>query len=97
MLHSVLTGEEKSRDEANALFDFTFENFQIKSGEHKGMLRWSEAGWYDCYQDDVARAVIPALLCQFFEALAHTGGQNNCLHISFSCPFFTRYCVFSVA
>ncbi len=67
MLHSVLTGEEKSRDEANALFDFTFENFQIKSGEHKGMLRWSEAGWYDCYQDDVARAVIPALLCQFFE------------------------------
>lgn len=31
------------------------------------MLRWSEPGWYDCYQDDVARAVIPPLLCQFFD------------------------------
>lgn len=67
MLHSIIQKNEKSRKYANALFDFTFENFQIKCGEHKGMLRWSEAGWYDCYQDDVARATIPLLLCQFFD------------------------------
>ena len=66
MLDALIRGDEKSRESANRLFDFTFTNFQIKSGSNKGMLRWSEAGWYDCYQDDVARAVIPPLLCQFF-------------------------------
>ena len=66
MLDAIIRNNEKSRECAKALFDFTFENFQIKSGDNKGMLRWSEAGWYDCYQDDVARAVIPLLLCQFF-------------------------------
>ena len=66
MFDALINKNEKSRKYADALFDFTFTNFQIKSGEHKGMLRWSEAGWYDCYQDDVARAIIPPLLCQFF-------------------------------
>lgn len=63
---ALLTGNEKSGTYAKALFDFTFENFLVKSGRHKGMLRWSEAGWYDCYADDVARAVLPPLFCQFF-------------------------------
>lgn len=66
MFNALINGCEKSKNIAEELFKFTFDNFQIKSGEHKGMLRWSESGWYDCYQDDVARAVIPALLCQFF-------------------------------
>ena len=63
---AMITGNTKSKKYADALFKFTFDSFQVKSGEHKGMLRWSEAGWYDCYQDDVARAVIPPLLCQLF-------------------------------
>lgn len=72
MFDAQLTKNQKSRKEAEALFNFTFSNFQIKSGVCKGMLRWSEAGWYDCYADDVARAVIPALLCQFFgEKIPH--------------------------
>ena len=66
MFYSLLFGDELSRKRADALFDFTFNNMQIKSGEHKGMLRWSEVGWDDCYQDDVARAIIPPLLCQFY-------------------------------
>lgn len=66
MLDALICDNEKSLEYANALFDFAFENFQIKSGEHKGMLRWSEGGWYDCYQDDVARATVPLLLCRHF-------------------------------
>ena len=66
MFDALLFGNEKSRARADALFDFTFRYMQIKSGEHKGMLRWSEVGWDDCYQDDVARAIIPPLLCQFY-------------------------------
>lgn len=65
--HAYLSGNEKSRERANALFDYTFNHMQIKQGEHCGMLRWSEVGWDDCYQDDVARAVIPPLMCQFFD------------------------------
>ncbi len=68
MFDALINADEVAREYANALFDFTFSNFQIKEGSEKGMLRWSEAGWYDCYQDDVARAVIPLLLCQFFDA-----------------------------
>ena len=64
---ALLTGNEISKKRAEALFDFTFAHLQIKSGDHKGMLRWSDVGWDDCYQDDVARAILPALLCQFFD------------------------------
>lgn len=66
MFDAMINKNERSRKTAEALFGFTFDNFQIKNGANKGMLRWSEAGWYDCYQDDVARAIIPPLLCQFF-------------------------------
>lgn len=45
---------------------FCFDRMQIKSGFHRGMLRWSETAWQVCYQDDVARAVIPTLLCENF-------------------------------
>ena len=65
---SLISGNKQSGEVANLLFDFNFENFLIKSGPHKGMLRWSEAGWYDCYADDVARAIIPELLCQYLGA-----------------------------
>ncbi|MBQ8372217.1 MAG: hypothetical protein IJX38_04695 [Clostridia bacterium] len=61
---ALLTGNAASDRIANTLFDFAFEWLQIKEGAHRGMLRWSEAGWDDCFADDVARAVIPMLLCQ---------------------------------
>lgn len=47
---------------AENLEDFIFGPMQIKSGVFKGMLRWSEAAWGVCYQDDAARAILPTLL-----------------------------------
>ena len=46
--------------------DFCFDRMQVKDGAHRGMLRWTEQAWEVCYQDDVARAIIPTLLCQNF-------------------------------
>lgn len=80
MLDAIINKNEESREYASALFDFTFSSLQVKEGEHKGMLRWSENGWYDCYQDDVARATIPLLLCQFFdEPIPHLDGIRAAL------------------
>ncbi len=61
-----LTRNAKSKSAADALFKFAFTWLQVKDGEHKGMVRWSEDAWETCYQDDVARAVLPALLCPYF-------------------------------
>ena len=69
MFNGLLEGNEISKKCANSLFDFAFDHMQIKSGEHKGMIRWSDVGWDDCYQDDVARVLIPPLLCQFFDTV----------------------------
>lgn len=38
----------------------------VHGGEFDGMMRWSEEAWNVCYQDDVARAVMPSLLCAYF-------------------------------
>ena len=62
MMDAVLTGSGKSRAVYEAASDFCFHYLQVKDGPHKGMMRWSEMAWGVCYQDDVARAVIPGLL-----------------------------------
>ena len=67
LFDSFLTGNSQSRRYADELFKFTFDCLQVKDGKHSGMLRWSEGGWDICYQDDVARAVLPMLLAQHFD------------------------------
>lgn len=62
MMDAILTGNEKSRAIYKAAADFCFNNLQVKEGPHKGMMRWSEIAWGVCYQDDVARVLIPQLL-----------------------------------
>lgn len=48
---------------AQNMYAFCYGPMTIKDGEYKGMVRWTEEAWEVCYQDDVARAFIPALLC----------------------------------
>lgn len=58
----IFSGNEKYIGYAERLFDFCFDKMMIKGGDFDGMLRWTEEAWEVCYQDDVARTVIPALL-----------------------------------
>lgn len=62
LLDALLTGNKKSRAIYDATNDFCFNYLQVKEGPHKGMMRWSEIAWEVCYQDDVARVLIPSLL-----------------------------------
>lgn len=49
---------------------FCFDWMQVKDGPHRGMLRWTESAFEVCYQDDVARAILPTLLYQNFGGAA---------------------------
>ncbi len=62
LLDALLTGSQRSLAVADNLEDFIFDYLQVKDGPYKGMVRWSESAWGTCYQDDVARAVLPTLL-----------------------------------
>lgn len=62
-----LYNEEKSLEIADSLSDFVFGPMLIKNGILDGMLRWTDTAWKVCYQDDVARAILPEIYnCLFF-------------------------------
>lgn len=65
LFDALIRGNKKSKYFADNLFKFCFDWMQIKEGEHKGMIRWSESAWEACYQDDVARSVLPLLMQQY--------------------------------
>ena len=51
---------------AERMYDFCYGPLTVHGGEYDGMVRWSEQAWNVCYQDDVARAIIPSLLYAYF-------------------------------
>lgn len=59
----ILTGNKESLSISDNILDFCFKYMQCKEKNHLyGMVRWTNQAWEICYQDDVARAIIPALL-----------------------------------
>ncbi len=64
MLRGLLLHDEKMRLMGEQMFDFIFDYLQVKDGEYKGMVRWTELAWEVCYADDVARAMLGLLLRQ---------------------------------
>ena len=65
LFDALLRDNKESKQIADDLFKFCFDWMQEKDGPHKGMIRWSEVAWETCYQDDVARVVLPLLLHQY--------------------------------
>lgn len=62
LAHHMLTGSRRSLATAGRLASLCFDCLRISDGPYRGMMRWSDAGWGVCYQDDVARSLIPQLL-----------------------------------
>lgn len=62
MLDWLIRGDTESKRVADACEDYIFDCMQIKEGIFAGMMRWSDVAWRVCYQDDVARAIIPTLM-----------------------------------
>jgi hypothetical protein len=62
-MNYLLTGNPKNLQISDNLSRVCFEEMQCKDeGPHYGMVRWTNQAWGVCYQDDVARAIIPQML-----------------------------------
>jgi len=66
-LYYRLDGDERDLQVAGNLLDYLYDNYICMDGSHlHGMMRWTDEAWGVCYQDDVARAVIPQLLINLY-------------------------------
>ncbi len=90
--YGALTSSEAHLQIAENLFRFVFGPMQVEGGAFDGMLRWTDTGWEICYQDDAARAMLPALyqclflgdqrrfpeICRALDFLAKTTAKDGC-------------------
>ncbi len=92
LFYGTLNRCNESLQIADHLFDFVFGPMQVHGGRFDGMLRWTDTGWEICYQDDAARAVLPALyrclflgdlrdfphVCRALDFLVKTTAKDGC-------------------
>ena len=62
----LFSNSRELQKKGEKMYDFCYGPLMIHGGEFDGMVRWSEQAWNVCYQDDVARAIIPSLLYAYF-------------------------------
>lgn len=66
-MNYMLKGDIRDKVISDNLASICFDLLQDKSKSHlRGMMRWSKTQWGVCYQDDVARVIIPQLLRCFY-------------------------------
>ncbi len=63
----IFSFDEKLLEIADNMYSLCYGPLTHHGGEYDGMVRWSEEAWNVCYQDDVARAIIPSILCGYFK------------------------------
>lgn len=99
--YGALTADAELRETADRLFDFVFGPMTVRGGPFDGMLRWTDEGWGVCYQDDAARAVLPALyecllwkkddrfpaVCRTLDFLVKTTARDGCRVARTDMPF----------
>ena len=90
--YGALTGSDRAQETADRLYDFVFGPMTVHGGPFDGMLRWTDEGWGVCYQDDAARALLPALyeclllgrderfpaVCRALDFLVKTTARDGC-------------------
>lgn len=60
-MYARFSGSEEYLQIAENLKKIVLGPMVIKGGLFDGMMRWTETAWGVCYQDDVARAILPML------------------------------------
>ena len=65
-LRYLMHGNANDLRVSDNLINATFRGFYTSSGKFKGMMRWTWEGWTVCYQDDVARAILPVFWRQMY-------------------------------
>ena len=96
-----LTGSAEALTVADNLTGLVFGPMMRKGGPFDGMLRWTDTGWEVCYQDDAARALLPALydcyffgsrerfpeICRALDFLVRTTAKDGCRKPRTDAPF----------
>lgn len=62
----ILHDNKDALETAERLERLVFGPMQIRGGLLDGMIRWTDSAWEICYQDDVARAILPTLYACLF-------------------------------
>ncbi|GIP33389.1 hypothetical protein [Paenibacillus sp. J2TS4] len=67
-LHSLIGHDTRSRRISSHLTSYVLDHYVNREpGPLYGMMRWTDEAWGVCYQDDVARALLPHLFRCFYE------------------------------
>ncbi|MBQ3791467.1 MAG: hypothetical protein II800_11075, partial [Lachnospiraceae bacterium] len=91
-IYARLTGDEEADKTADMMREFVFGYLMIRGGSFDGMMRWLDTAWEACYQDDVARSVLPVLfdclfmgddryfpdVCRALDFLVRTTAKDGC-------------------
>lgn len=60
-MYAYLNGKKEYADLASKMDGIVYGPMLVKGGLFDGMVRWCTSSWNVCYQDDVARALLPGL------------------------------------
>lgn len=80
----IFSFDKELSDIADNMYSLCYGPLTVKGGEYDGMVRWTEEAWEVCYQDDVARAIIPSLLASYF-GITDKYVKNACHALKFLC------------
>lgn len=65
-MYAYLYGKKEYARIGKNMDDLVYGPMVVRGGRYAGMMRWCDEGWGVCYQDDVARAVLPGLYDYLF-------------------------------
>ncbi len=80
----LFSEKEELKSVGENMLEFCYGPLTVHGGEFDGMMRWTEEAWNVCYQDDVARAIIPSLLLAYFKK-SDKFAEKACKSLEFLC------------
>ena len=109
-MYAALYGDTARAETGEAMRAFVFGPMLEKRPPFRGLLRWTESAWKVNYQDDAARAVLPALyedvlfgkndrreeIESVLDFLAATTAKDGCRNARVDCNVGTEKSIFSL-
>lgn len=80
----IFSFDKELTEIADNMYSLCYGPLTVHGGEYDGMVRWTEEAWEVCYQDDVARAIIPSLLASYF-GITDKYIESACHALDFLC------------
>ena len=84
-MYAYLSGKKDYADLAGKMNEIVYGPMFVRGGLFDGMVRWCTSSWNVCYQDDVARALLPGL----YDAL-YLGDRSHLEDICRAMDFLLR-------